>query len=299
MRDFGRVQVRCIDLTRSSPGLRGPQLDFDARNPKNMPVDILMTSDDESGHRADIDRLRNAYLDLVCNSLVGRLNRDPAIQAHIGGYDEEHRLNGWDWPSGAPSMIGWRRMSHLRRECQRVLEEKVPGDFLEAGVWRGGAAMMMRAVLKAYDIADRRVIAADTFSGLPQETDAADAAAFLRGVAEFSVPLDEVKAVFHRYDLLDDQVVFLEGPFDRTLPAAPTEQLAVLRLDGDTYVSAAASLAALYGKLSPGGSLIVDDYFLFEDYRRAVDDFRSARGITDPVVRIDDYGGYWIRGSAL
>jgi len=258
-----------------------------------MPI----TSDDEHGDRADIAGLRNAYLDLVCNSLVGRLNRDPAIQAHIGGYDDAHRLNGWDWPSGAPSMIGWRRMSHLRRECQRVLHEKVPGDFLEAGVWRGGAAIMMRAVLKAYEVTDRRVIAADTFNGLPLETDAADAAAFLRDVAEFSVPLDEVKAAFHRYDLLDDQVVFLEGPFDRTLSAAPTEQLAILRLDGDTYASATESLAALYDKLSPGGSLIVDDYFLFADYRRGVDEFRSEYAINEPIERIDDYGGFWIRGS--
>jgi Macrocin-O-methyltransferase (TylF) len=253
-----------------------------------------MTNDDENGGRADIARLRKTYLDLVCNSLVGRLNRDPAIQAHIGGYDDEHRLNGWDWPSGAPSMIGWSRMSHLRRECERVLDEGVRGDFLEAGVWRGGAAMMMRAVLKAYDVNDRLVIAADTFNGLPQATDAADAAAFLRDIPEFCVSLDEVKAAFHRYDLLDDQVVFLEGMFNATLATAPTDQLALLRLDGDTYVSARDSLVALYDKLSPGGSLIVDDYFLFEDFRRAVDDFRTEHEITEPIMKIDDYGGYWI-----
>jgi hypothetical protein len=245
----------------------------------------------------EVERLRAAYLDLVCDSLVGRLNRDPPLQEHLAGYDEEHRLNGWDWPSGAPSMIGWRRMRHLRNECERVIRECVPGDFLEAGVWRGGAAMMMRAVLKAHGGTDRRVIAADTFAGPPAGCDPRDAAAHLRDVAAFAVPLDEVKAAFHRYGLLDDLVVFVEGDFATTLRKAPTDCLAILRLDGDTYTSARAGLEALYDKLSNGGSAIVDDYFLFADYRRAIDEFRAEREILDPIVCIDMYGGYWIKNE--
>jgi hypothetical protein len=244
---------------------------------------------------AEIDRLRAVYLDLLCESLVGRLNRDQALQEHIAGYDDELRLNGWDWPSEAPSMIGWRRMNHLRNECERVLREGVMGDFLEAGVWRGGAVMMMRAVLKAYGVVDRNVIAADTFAGLPLDTDCRDAAAILRDVPQFAVSLEDVKAAFFRYGLLDKQVVFLKGEFAATLANAPTSQLAILRLDGDTYRSAQDTLVALYDKLSPGGSLILDDYFLFEDNRRAIDEFRAGCDIADPIVRIDTYGGYWIK----
>lgn len=245
----------------------------------------------------EADRLRAAYLDLLCDSLVGRLNRDPALQEHIAGYDDEHRMNGWDWPSGAPSMIGWRRMTHLRNECERVIRDGVAGDFLEAGVWRGGAAMMMRGVLKAYAVEDRKVIAADSFAGLPQDTDTGDSAAFLRDAATLAVSLDEVKSAFFRYGLLDKQVVFVKGDFATTLNNVPTDRLAVLRLDGDTYASAKDSLSALYDKLSPGGSLILDDYFLFKDYQRAIDEFRVERGILDPVVRIDSYGGYWIKNG--
>lgn len=255
---------------------------------------------------SEVERLRGEYLDLVCESLVGRLNRDPPLQEHLDAYDDEHRLNGWDWPSGAPSMIGWRRMRHLRNECERVIRQSVPGDFLEAGVWRGGAAIMMRAVLKAHGIGDRRVIAADTFAGPPAEGDPHDSAAHLRAISIFSVPLKEVKAAFHRYRLLDDLVVFVEGDFAATLKNAPTNCLAILRLDGDTFASARAGLDALYDKLSSGGSVILDDYFLFDDYRRAIDEFRSERGILDPIVRIDMYGGYWVknerewkRGAAL
>jgi len=244
-----------------------------------------------------VTRLRAAYLDLVCNSLVGRLNRDPPLQQHLSSYDDEHRMNGWDWPSGAPSMIGWRRMAHLRNECERVIAQHVPGDLLEAGVWRGGATIMMRAVLEAYDVRERKVIAADTFSGMPADSDPNDTAAFLRHNPVFAVSLDEVKGAFYRYGLLDDRVVFLQGAFADTLKDAAIDRLAILRLDGDTYASARATLQALYDKLSPGGTVILDDYFLFNDNKRAIDEFRAERGIADPIVRIDDYGGYWVRDS--
>lgn len=256
-----------------------------------------MSTSLQSGDTSEATRLRTAYLDLLCDSLVGRLNRDPALQEHIGGYDDEYRVNGWDWPSAAPSMIGWKRMHHLRNECERVIREHVAGDFLEAGVWRGGAAMMMRGVLKAYGIGDRKVLAADSFAGLPHDTDATDAAAFLRDAADLAVPLDEVRAAFHRYGLLDAQVVFLKGDFSETFKIPPAAQLAILRLDGDTYMSARHTLAGLYDTVSSGGSVILDDYFLFADFKRAVDAFRSEHDIADPIVRIDDYGGYWIKNG--
>lgn len=245
---------------------------------------------------SEVVRLRAAYLDLMCDSLVGRLNRDPPLQQHLHDYDEAHRANGWDWPSGAPSMIGLKRMTNLRRECERVLREGVPGDFLEAGVWRGGACMMMRAVLKAYGVHERRVVAADTFSGMPAD-DADNETAFLAEVAAFSVSLDEVKSAFERYQLLDDQVVFLVGDFARTLADASVERLAILRLDGDTFASARLGLDSLYDKVALRGSIIVDDYFLFAGNRGAIDQFRDERGIGDPIVRIDDYGGYWVKGA--
>ena len=112
------------------------------------------------------------------------------------------------------------------------------------------------------------------------------------------MPLEDVKAAFARYGLLDAQVVFLEGLFKDTLPAAPVETLALLRLDGDMYESTLDGLVNLYHKLSPGGTLIADDYYLFESQRKAVDEFRAAHGITDPIVQIDHFGGYWIKDSA-
>jgi hypothetical protein len=158
--------------------------------------------------------------------------------------------------------------------------------------------MMMRAVLKAYGVADRRVIAADSFAGFPTPAAASPDAAFQHAAHPFfAVPLAEVKAAFARYGLLDGQVVFLEGFFKDTLPTAPVAALSVLRLDGDMYESTREGLDHLYHKLSPRGALIVDDYFLFEAQRQAVDEFRAARGIADPIVQVDWYGGCWIKSA--
>jgi hypothetical protein len=244
---------------------------------------------------ARIHRLRKAYLDLMRDSLIGHLNEDPPLAASkVEGYRRDYREQGWDWPSTAPSMIGKLRMENVRSECERVIAQNVPGDFVETGIWRGGACIMMRAVLSAYDITERRVIAADSFEGFPAAT-AADANFKIGGTPEFTVTLEAVKANFARYGLLDDQTVFLKGFFKDTLPAAPVKEVAVLRLDGDLYESTRDGLSHLYGKLSRGGALIADDYFLFDGQRQAIDEYRAQHGITDPIVRIDHFGGYWIK----
>jgi O-methyltransferase len=241
-----------------------------------------------------IRRLRAAYLDLMRDSLTGRLNQDPPLPAsNVEGYKPEYREQGWDWPSKAPSMIGTLRMENVRSECERAIVENVPGDFVETGVWRGGAAIMMRAVLAAHNIRDRRVFAADTFEGFPLQG-AQDANFTVGGVSDFAVSLEEVQANFARYALLDEQVVFLKGLFKDTLKHASLGSIAVLRLDGDLYESTRDGLV-LYDKLSRGGTLIADDYFLFEGQRKAIDEFRLAHGIADPIIRIDHFGGYWIK----
>ena len=257
-----------------------------------------VTTEHAKAEAAEIARLRKAYLDMTRDSLIGRLNRDPPQpSSEVDAYYEEYREQGWDWPSAAPSMIGLKRMENVRSECERVLRAGIPGDFMETGVWRGGAVMMMRAVLKAYGITYRRVIAADSFAGLPPPSEgvAPDAGAEFHTWADFAVSLADVKANFARYDLLDEQVVFLEGLFKDTLPTAPVSELAVLRLDGDMYESTRDGIVNLYPKLSRGGTLIADDYHLFEAHRAAIDEYRAAHGITDPIIRIDEFGAYWVK----
>jgi O-methyltransferase len=179
-----------------------------------------------------------------------------------------------------------------------VLEREVPGDLIETGAWRGGATIFMRAILRAYGDTERVVWVADSFQGLPtpdpslypeDETDRSWAH------AELAVSLDNVKANFERYGLLDDQVRFLPGWFRETLPAAPIERLALLRLDGDMYESTMVALESLYPKLSSGGYVIVDDYGALQGCRAAVDDFRREQAITEELKWIDWTGVFWKR----
>jgi O-methyltransferase len=179
-----------------------------------------------------------------------------------------------------------------------VLRDGVPGDLVETGVWRGGATILMRAVLKVHGSQDRRVWVVDSFEGLPRPDprrypkDAGDQHWRQRSLA---VSIDEVRANFERYGLLDEQVRFLPGWFSETLVDAPIERLAVLRIDADMYQSTMEALRFLYPKVSAGGYVIVDDYGAVDGCRAAVDDFRAAQGISDELVPIDWTGVFWRR----
>jgi O-methyltransferase len=123
----------------------------------------------------------------------------------------------------------------------------------------------------------------------------ADAEYNLTDYSELAVSVEKVRENFARYGLLDDHVRFLVGWFHETLPSAPISQLAVLRLDGDLYQSTMDALDALYSKVSVGGYVIVDDYGVVDACKEAVDDFRAAHDIKEPVVPIDWTGVYWRR----
>lgn len=208
------------------------------------------------------------------------------------------RLTGGDWPSDAETMIGTLRLDNLQECVTTVVGDGVPGDLMETGVWRGGASIFMRGVLKAYGVTDRVVWAADSFQGLPPpdaERFPDDAGDIFSGYGALAVSVDDVKANFDRYGLLDDQVRFLPGWFRDTLPDAPVERLAVLRLDGDMYESTIVALEALYPKLSPGGFLIVDDYGAVPACKAAVDKYRADNDIEEPIETIDWGGVFWRR----
>jgi len=193
-------------------------------------------------------------------------------------------------------MIGTKRLDNVQRCVEDVLRDGVPGDLLEAGVWRGGVPILMRAVLKAHGVRDRVVWVADSFEGLPVPNPRdypADRGYDLTMFKSLAVSLDEVRANFERFRLLDAQVKFLKGWFKDTLPVAPISRLAVMRLDADLYESTMDALVNLYPKLSPGGYAIIDDYGNAPPCRQAVDDFRRRHGITDEIVTIDWSGVFW------
>lgn len=215
---------------------------------------------------------------------------------HLFPYDPAAREKGLDRPGRAESMIGLRRMDNIQYCVEQVLKDQIPGDLIETGVWRGGATIFMRAVLKAYGDTSRRVWVADSFEGLPRPDPVryrADAGDKHYSDDGLRVGIEQVRHSFRRYGLLDDQVEFLVGWFKDTLPSAPIKNLSVVRLDGDMYESTIQAIESTYPKLSVGGFCTVDDYGAVKGCKQAIHDYRSSIGITDEIVDIDGIGVYW------
>ncbi len=214
----------------------------------------------------------------------------------IHNYKKEMFVEGKGWPTHADTMIGLKRLENIEQCVEDILENNIPGDLMEAGVWRGGAAIFMRALLKDKNIGNRIVWLADSFQGLPKPDPGrypADKGDKLYKFEELIVPLEDVKYNFEKYNLLDEQVKFLEGWFKDTLPSARVQQLALLRIDGDMYESTMDVLKNMYPKLSKGGYVIVDDYGGIPACKKAVHDYREQNNVTAKIETIDWTGVYW------
>lgn len=226
-------------------------------------------------------------------------------------------LRGLPVPARAVSLFSIRshtmtwptRAKTLWDTCHQSLKKDVPGDFVECGVWRGGSAGLMGLVLRDFDRSGRRKLHLfDSFEGLPEprEEDGLKAAEYsggvnsgqLTSVHQCEAGIDLVKSfLFGRLGLAKDKIVFHQGWFQNTLPVLGEEpkQISVLRLDGDWYESTKVCLDHLYDRLAIGGTVLLDDYYCWEGCQKATDEFRAARGITDPIIRIDNEAVYWIK----
>jgi hypothetical protein len=237
------------------------------------------------------------YVDLMAKCLTDMIYAGDRKQNKRGKpFNPHRRAAGRDWPTVGHSMAGLKRLANCAYLTDHVLRAGVPGDIIETGVWRGGASAMMRGVLKARGVTDRKVWLADSFEGLPppdEDAYPADKGSRFHTRGKLAVGTHIVRKTFEAYDLYDDQVEFVVGWFKDTLHKIDVDQFALVRLDGDMYESTIQALDALYPKLSPGGFLIVDDYGGISACRKAVHDYRDQMGITDDIVKIDHTGVYW------
>jgi len=250
-------------------------------------IDLLKKSVSNSIYDDDLDMYRGTF---AVDAQGRRVSQQPAAA------EGRRKFLGDIWPSRAHTMIGTPRLDNIQECVETVLRDGVEGDLIETGVWRGGATIFMRGLLKAHGVSDRIVWVADSFAGLPP----ADRSKYPKEsriefdkLADLAVSLDEVKRNFQRYGLLDDQVRFLKGWFRDTLPSAPIRKLAVMRLDGDMYESTMDALVNLYPKLSPGGFAIIDDCQVIQSCDLAVSDFRRQHGITSPLALLPHAGAFW------
>jgi O-methyltransferase len=262
----------------------------------------------------DREELRQAYLDVLklclCDlagpstTSVRGLAQGRAASRELAGEELSLRAEGRDWPAHGLTMVGLRRLNDLQRCVEQLVSDGIEGDLIEAGCWRGGASILMRATLDSLGETDRTVWAADSFQGFPRpgapagrERGDPDTMELYLAVFDFlAAPQEEVQAAFERFGLKRGTRL-VPGFFEDTLPRLAAGPWSLIRLDADTYDSTLLALRCLYPRLTRGGYLIVDDYDALDECRAAVDRFREDHSITDPLEHVDWTCVRWRRSS--
>lgn len=151
----------------------------------------------------------------------------------------------------------------------------------------------MRALLDLLGDRNKKVYIADSFQGLPRPILSEDKGLDFYRDPCLSVDINVVKENFRNFRLLDEQVVFMPGWFEHTLQSPEPRKLALLRADVDLYKSTIDIIENLYHRVVPGGFVVIDDYGAVAACRQAVEDFRTRRGIFNPIETIDWTGVFW------
>jgi len=250
-------------------------------------------------------------LDIVRDSLTGKALRTKEIKPSRGAhlkpveYDEANRDGGSAWCENCVTMAGTWRVQNVRELVRKTIEEDLSGDFLEAGTWRGGNAIMARVVQRCMGQGDKRkVFVSDSFSGLPKASTKKDSDGWSQ-MHYLEVSREEVQDNFKRFSVLDGNVKFIKGYFMYSLPLLRERflkdgtQLAVLRGDGDMYESYLDILFNMYDFMPVGGYWICDDCPCVRQASMAVQQFRKMHGITSHVFPVagSACGIYWRKGA--
>jgi len=209
-----------------------------------------------------------------------------------------HPLINWD-ENTRLTLLPWTALEHLHFAIKDTVERGIEGDFIETGAWAGGACILAKSIYN--EIApDKKVYVADSFEGLPKPDEAFPQdngdTHYLDPMLAVSLP--QVTENFNKFNLIDENLIFVKGWFKDTMPKLKVDKLSILRLDGDMYESTIQVLDALYDKLSIGGYLIIDDYH-HKSCIAAIQDFRTKHNITDTIIKVDGHPlnevHYWIK----
>lgn len=254
-------------------------------------------------------RAREAYLEMLQTHVSGLVfgRAEKSVTPKLGRgkvstrtLDKRSRESGEDWTYLGSTMVGSKRLMNVEDLVGRVLQEGVPGDYIETGVWRGGASVFARGVIRSFEGqgGTRKSYVCDSFQGLPpaspEFSKMATGESGWDHTHYLEVSEELVMEDFAAYSLLDNNVIFVKGFFSDTMPPLSNmiEKLAVMRLDGDMYQSTADVLYNMYGKLSTGGYVIIDDWFGFPA-KKACEDFLKVHNLHPTIVPIDHLAAYW------
>jgi hypothetical protein len=224
---------------------------------------------------------------------------DSAVRAVMKGWDQvsPSEFSSIYRKVRSHTMCSNARLRSLHRALRYVVSKEIPGDVVECGCARGGSAALMALALQRLGV-QRKMWLFDTFEGLPAPS-ANDPDFELADLFTGTCvgPLDEVQGLFHRLNVIND-VEFVKGLFQETLPVTPLSQIALLHIDGDWYESVKICLDHLYDKVVPNGVIQFDDYGYWKGARRAIDEFLDRRGIFATLHQVDYSGRFLIKPSA-
>ena len=207
------------------------------------------------------------------------------------------------------TMTTIERMYALYCSVNYVINNKVPGSFVECGVWRGGSSMLIAKMLTNRNIDDRKIYLFDTFEGMTRPTDndkdfTGKSAASLLKKNEHNkqeslwalADLSDVQNNMRLTNFPEEKIVYIKGKVETTIPTTLlNESIALLRLDTDWYTSTKHELLHLFPKLENSGVLIIDDYGHWEGCKKAVDEYFMENGINILLNRIDYTGRVGIK----
>jgi hypothetical protein len=129
---------------------------------------------------------------------------------------------------------------------------RLPGDFVECGVWRGFCSAVLTEYLDFQNL-DRTFYLYDTFAGIPAELDSEK-----HDVPAFREPglYEKVVERFSRYP----NVKVIRGAIPDSFSTAVPERIAFLHIDMNSSKSEIAALEVLFDRVLPGGLIVFDDY---------------------------------------
>jgi hypothetical protein len=188
------------------------------------------------------------------------------------------------------SMTPFERLWALTYASNYVRSKKIPGDFVECGVWKGGNLVLLSLLNEHYG-ESRKIYGFDTFTGMtePTEHDQNIQGITAESVLQNSIykdgelsnhcfaSLDLVKNVLKDNHCSNIELIIGDVKDTLLMPENLPTSIAILRLDTDWYESTKIELEILYPLLQPGGILIIDDYGYWSGSRKAVDEYFEGK----------------------
>jgi len=206
------------------------------------------------------------------------------------------------------TMTSTERLYAIYKSVEYLVYNDLDGDFVECGVWKGGSSMMIALSLLKFKLRDRKIYLYDTYEGMSQPTE--DDINYANNIAKIKFEqsknsaggsdwcrseIDEVKKNLYSTGYPKENLIFIKGKVEDTLPGHMPEKLVLLRLDTDWYESTLHEMEHLYPVLTKKGVLIIDDYGHWRGCKKAIDEYFQKSDIRILLNRIDFTGRIGIK----